>query len=86
VRLSGYKDVGPLPPEFDPQIVEPIIITYLPGLFRYSTGSHKHLISSLFQSGINGVSTLKNIVRRSEHQRARNDDCRWSFSILQSGL
>jgi TetR/AcrR family transcriptional repressor of nem operon len=33
-RLSGDKDVGLLPPEFDPQIVAPIIITYLQGPFR----------------------------------------------------
>jgi TetR/AcrR family transcriptional regulator, transcriptional repressor for nem operon len=33
-RLSGDKDVGLLPPEFDPRIVAPIIITYLQGLFR----------------------------------------------------
>jgi hypothetical protein len=106
MRLSGDKDVVPLPPEFDPQIVEPVIITYLQGLFRIvllsyerprverqidiflhrlralgshfrnrsgvkaaavylcPTSSHKHLTSSLFQSGISGVLTLKNSVHR----------------------
>jgi TetR/AcrR family transcriptional repressor of nem operon len=33
-RLTADKDAGLLPPKFDPQIVAPIIIIYLQGLFR----------------------------------------------------
>ena len=39
-RLTADKESGLLPPDFDPQIVVPIIITYLQGLFRMALVSY----------------------------------------------
>jgi len=39
-RLTVDKESGLLPPDFDPRIVVPIIITYLQGLFRMALVSY----------------------------------------------
>jgi TetR/AcrR family transcriptional regulator, transcriptional repressor for nem operon len=39
-RLTADKESGLLPPDFDPRIVVPIIITYLQGLFRMALVSY----------------------------------------------
>jgi TetR/AcrR family transcriptional regulator, transcriptional repressor for nem operon len=39
-RLAADKDAGLLPEEFDPQIVVPIIITYLQGMWRMALVSY----------------------------------------------
>lgn len=39
-RLTADKESGLLPPDFDPQIVVPIIITYLQGVFRMALVSY----------------------------------------------
>ena len=39
-RLAADKEAGLLPEEFDPQIVAPIIITYLQGIFRMALVSY----------------------------------------------
>jgi TetR/AcrR family transcriptional repressor of nem operon len=39
-RLAADKEAGLLPEEFDPEIVVPIIITYLQGLFRMALVSY----------------------------------------------
>jgi TetR/AcrR family transcriptional repressor of nem operon len=40
-RLTADKEAGLLPPDFDPRIVVPIIITYLQGLFRMTLVSYE---------------------------------------------
>jgi len=39
-RLAADKDAGLIPEEFDPQIVVPIIITYLQGIWRMALVSY----------------------------------------------
>jgi TetR/AcrR family transcriptional regulator, transcriptional repressor for nem operon len=39
-RLSADKELGLLPAEFDPQLVVPVIITYLQGLWRMALVSY----------------------------------------------
>ena len=39
-RLTADKEAGLLPAEFDPQVVVPIIITYLQGIFRMALVSY----------------------------------------------
>ena len=40
-RLAADKVEGLLPEEFDPQIVVPIIVTYLQGIFRMALVSYE---------------------------------------------
>jgi TetR/AcrR family transcriptional repressor of nem operon len=39
-RLTADKESGLLPPDFEPQIVVPIIVTYLQGIFRMALVSY----------------------------------------------
>jgi len=39
-RLSADKQAGLLPPDLEPQVVAPIIITYLQGLWRMALVSY----------------------------------------------
>jgi TetR/AcrR family transcriptional repressor of nem operon len=39
-RLSADKEAGLLPREFDPQLVVPVIVTYLQGLWRMALVSY----------------------------------------------
>ena len=39
-RLSADKEAGLLPAEFDPQLVVPVIVTYLQGLWRMALVSY----------------------------------------------
>lgn len=39
-RFTADKDQGLLPESFDPQIVVPIIVTYIQGMWRVASVSH----------------------------------------------